>query len=366
MKKVLWIGPIVRPSEVVKYKAVSAAANIWQLGFIDGLIQNGIKGEVVSYIPYPSWPKGPLWAKRPLQKINNNEFQQYYFGYLNIIFLREFCIAFMIVFLSLIKISDVKEHIVFTYNPYQRHWFAAICLRLIFRCKWVSIIADNRSIGNPDFYLFLSFDYFNRFKKRNKLFCDGGITIRDLELEKEYFKCDLSEAPKSLVFAGTLNNWTGIIDFIDLFNEVDTENYVLHIYGKGDQEILKKKNKLSGNKVILHGFVSDHELDQACRNAYAFINPRPLQVFRSENNFPSKLLLYLSYNKPIISTKTKGLSPDYDNILFYYSDSETLKECFKLINNRANYQNMVTKISRFNPDNTWVKKVRDITSSLGI
>lgn len=362
MKKVLWIGPIVPPSEVAKYKAISAAANVWQLGFIDGLIENEINVTAVSYVPYPFWPKGPLWAKRPLNKINYSGLQQYLFGYLNIILIREFWIAAMIVSFSLIKISDIKQQIVFTYNPNPRHLFAAKCLRLIFGCKWVSIIADDRTYGNPDFHLFLSFDYFKRFKKKNKLFCDGGITLRNLKRESE---CNaFSTTHKSLVFAGTLNKWTGIIDFIELFNEIEPEDYVLHIYGKGDSEILENKKAVSNERVILHGFVSDNDLDQACRDAYAFINPRPLNVFRGENNFPSKLLLYLSYNKPIISTKTMGLSPDYDKILLYYSDPETLKKCIELINMRENYYQMVSKISCFNPENTWFKKVLNIVNSI--
>ena len=270
----------------------------------------------------------------------------------------------MIIFKSLIKISNLEGYIVFTYNPYPRHWFSANLLRLIFRCKWVSIIADDRSYGNPDFHLFLSFDYFKRFEKRNKLFCDGGIMIRSLNETKKNEKS--SGSHKSLVFAGVLNDWTGIIDFIDLFNEIDLENYILHIYGKGDPDVLKNKNISLKNKVILHGFVNDIELERACRNAYAFINPRPLHMFRSENNFPSKLLLYLSYNKPVISTKTKGLSPDYDNILSYYSDSETLKKCIDLINDRENYENIVKKISCFNAENTWFKKVKNITNAIAI
>lgn len=364
MKKVLWIGPIVPSSEVAKYKAISPAGNTWQLGFIDGLFDNDTNVTSISYISFPTWPKGPLWAGKPLSTINYRQVKQYYFGYLNISFIRELWIVAMTFYSTLIKISDVKNHIIFTYNPYPRHWFSANLLRLIFRCKWVSIIADDISRGNPDFHLFLSFDYFKRFEKRNKLFCDGGIILRNLkgELNTEL----LSTSPKSLVFAGALNNWTGIIEFIDLFNEVNTENYVLHIYGKGDPEVLKNKNISLNNKVIIHGFVSDIELDLACRNAVAFINPRPLHLFRSENNFPSKLLLYLSYNKPVISTKTKGLSPDYDNILSYYTDSETLKKCIDLINDRENYENMVKKISSFNTDNTWFKKVNKIVNAIGL
>lgn len=355
MKKVLWIGPIVPTNEVANFKAISAAANVWQLGFIDGLIQNNINVTSISYVPYPTWPKGPFWAKKPSNKINKNGLQQFFFEYLNISFLRELWIAIMIVFYTLKKIPKLKDQLVFTYNPYPRHIYSANFLKSILRCKWISIIADNKSYGNPDFYLFLSYDYFKRFNKSNKLFCDGGIKYRSLN----YLKVESTSA-KSLVFAGALSKWTGIIDFIDLFDEIDSDEYVLHIYGKGDPDILEKKNKLIGNRIILHGFVSDDELDQASKNAYAFINPRPQDLFRSENNFPSKILHYLSYNKPVISTKTKGLSPDYNDILLYYSDQKSFNACIQLINNPEYYANIATKISNFIPINTWDKKVKNI------
>ena len=31
--------------------------------------------------------------------------------------------------------------------------------------------------------------------------------------------------------------------------------------------------------------------------------------------FPSKILQYMAYGKPIVSTKTDGLSPDYNSVL---------------------------------------------------
>ena len=37
----------------------------------------------------------------------------------------------------------------------------------------------------------------------------------------------------------------------------------------------------------------------------------------NQMNFPSKLFRYLPYGKPILSTNTQGLSPDYSNALIY-------------------------------------------------
>ena len=41
----------------------------------------------------------------------------------------------------------------------------------------------------------------------------------------------------------------------------------------------------------------------------------------TENNFPSKILDYLAWRKPIISTWTKGLSPEYREVLHITEDN---------------------------------------------
>ncbi len=360
MKKVLWIGPVVSQTELIKSKAVSPAANVWQSGFISGLLENNIHVTLISHVPYPTWPRGPIWALKSLYRLNG--LKQYSISYLNVAYVREIWIALMSLIQILKVIPDLKQYHIFTYNPYPRNRMAVQLLRFIFGCKWISIIADNRTFGRPDFYLFLSYDYFKRFKKPNKLFCDGGVINRDLRLSEDGLSAQAKT--KSLVFAGGLNNWTGIIEFIDLFSAINPDDYILNIYGRGEDHLIRDKQKTWGERIVFHGFVDDFELDKACMNAFAFINPRPLDMFRCENDFPSKLLLYLSYKKPIISTKSRGLSPEYDNILQFYSDLKSLEFTFQQLNDSAYYEGVISKISQFIPENTWSVKINGIIDSV--
>ena len=66
---------------------------------------------------------------------------------------------------------------------------------------------------------------------------------------------------------------------------------------------------------MFFGLVSEFELKKIYETAYIFINPRPSYLSGSSMNFPSKVLEYLSYGKPVISTWTSGLSPNYAEIL---------------------------------------------------
>ena len=49
--------------------------------------------------------------------------------------------------------------------------------------------------------------------------------------------------------------------------------------------------------------------------ADCFVNPRPSCLAGNEANFPSKILEYMAYMKPIVSTMTPGLHPSYSQIL---------------------------------------------------
>jgi hypothetical protein len=47
------------------------------------------------------------------------------------------------------------------------------------------------------------------------------------------------------------------------------------------------------------------------------VNPRPVETADSCTNFPSKLLEYLPYEIPIVSTRAPGIGPHYDDVLVY-------------------------------------------------
>jgi glycosyltransferase involved in cell wall biosynthesis len=66
--------------------------------------------------------------------------------------------------------------------------------------------------------------------------------------------------------------------------------------------------------------VSPAALDMICRSAAAFVNPRPPAHELSLASFPSKLMTYLAYGKPVASTWTPGLVDSYKNLLIVADD----------------------------------------------
>jgi glycosyltransferase involved in cell wall biosynthesis len=53
-----------------------------------------------------------------------------------------------------------------------------------------------------------------------------------------------------------------------------------------------------------------------------FVNPRPSMIPENRANFPSKLLEYLSWGRPVISTLTPGVPPSYRSILIPVEDED--------------------------------------------
>ena len=62
-------------------------------------------------------------------------------------------------------------------------------------------------------------------------------------------------------------------------------------------------------------------------DAWAFVNPRnsieDINV-NSEVTFPSKLLEYIAYGKPIISTPVLSLTSEFKDLLMFYNQDDIL------------------------------------------
>ena len=320
--KILFVGPIVENSDVAKSEAVSPAANQWQLDLIQGLIENGVKVSVLSYLPEQAWPKGRLFVQNK-QFINPNcSFT--YVDYVNIPFFRFSILQYKFVkgLISMCTSDENKPDFLITYNATEANCAVGHYFQRKFDGKWISIIADGYSEGKPDSEVFLSYGYFLKSQISKKLHLDGAPPTFQGENV-------LLKTKKIIIYSGSLDIWTGIEHFVKQFTELNFPEFELHIYGKGQNKEIKRIAD-SNQNISLKGFVSIVELSNASKKAFAFVNPRPTHLPGVENNFPSKILQYISFGKPILSTKTKGISPLYDELLNYYDpqDITTLQKQF--------------------------------------
>jgi hypothetical protein len=347
---IIWIGPLLTNESLKDKKAASPAANVWQKNFIQGLNANDFNVLSFSYLPEPSWPNGSLWVKGHKCIESTNNFDQKTVSYLNLIFVRELFIALNIV-LKMLRLDRAEILFLYSYNPLLRHIITGTFFKRVFKKKWVSIIADDIKKGNPDYNMFLSYNYYLKSDKGDSLFCDGGVPQRVVQ---ENISLD---AIKPIVYSGSINVWTGIFEFVEMFGKLKSKNHHLHIYGKGQVEELKSLiDKAKFKNITVYGFVEDSILSKSMEKAFAFVNPRNTTLKNSENNFPSKLLLYLSYEKPIVSTFSLGLSPAIKDVLLEYRDLENFSRLLNSLSNDLFYFNIVQKIIDYKLKNTWKAK----------
>ena len=319
---ILWLGSIFDQETVMSSKAISPAANNWQLGLITQLCKKGLNVVTLGHNPEPIWPKGKIKMGDNRYKING-EINCYITDYYNIPFIRKTSLItkYGTLFNNVISEYGLPD-LVMSYNPYDHNSVTAINIQNNFQIPWVCIVADmptkqsditqhNRYLSSSDGNIFLSWEMYKKSKSLNKFHLDGGIVTNNLvhvEPEKS------QKHKKGILYAGSLTRWGGINALLDAYELINDENIELWICGPGKNE--KVENAAKSNKSIKYlGFVTKSELNQICNKASIFVNPRPANVIGNESNFPSKLFEYFQYLKPIISTKTPGISPEYESIL---------------------------------------------------
>ena len=362
MKKIIWMGPIV-PDLNLSDPAVSPAANYWQKSFVNSLKSNSYDIDILSYLPDRSWPIGKFWVK----KIELKELDQFTSsGYINIIVLREIFIPLSLVSLYLFKNFRklYKQRLfLFIYNTELKHRIAAKILRKFLPVNVVAIIADHKRIGNYFANLFLSFDYFKRSTSKNSFFFEGGI---DLIPDNKVDRVSRNDKSLNMLFVGMLSDHSGIFSFIEKCGEhLKEENVILNICGSGDVNRLNKFI-ISNPNIRYLGFLSEPELVKQCHKIDFFLNPRPIHGNYNENNFPSKVLYYLRFKKPILSSKAKGFSPEYEKVVEFYDidDSSTFISGVKEIRKLVTSSKFQYHLNNFIQQNSWDIKTKNLIQRL--
>ena len=181
------------------------------------------------------------------------------------------------------------------------------------------------SIGMRDFIL--------KKRKTAKIIINGGY-FDDIEI-KEQDPNDFKNLFK-LVYTGTLVENRGIMNLINSFQELKSDDFELIITGSGRLEKLVSESIKKDARIRFLGLVDDEKLNQILEEADICINP---QIGSISVNFPSKISLYLSYGKVVLSTKNSSLlNSPYKNLLYYYDEfnpNSFSDEVFKIKNNWA-------------------------------
>jgi len=333
---IIFIGSIYDEKHLKQNLATSPAANYWQISFLKGLQNNN--ENIVIYAThfqrvYPFGdllPNGTIFWKSGFKIISSI--------YLNIPILKSFSI-FLTSKNKLNKfiINESLPKCIITYNPTKENTKIALYFKKKFNIPWVDLCADSYDTGRKwerysklarkaNAHVFLSYFAYKTCPFKNLYHFDGGIDVGKINTSN--FR---NSTIKTILYTGMLGEYGGIDLLLKSLLKINNPNVRLVICGHGKSSAFFKKAILLDPRITFYGLVSEIEIENLYNLADIFINPRPENINGGVMNFPSKILKYLSYGKPVISTKTLGLSPEYSKFLFYF-DSSNIDSLDNIIN----------------------------------
>lgn len=353
--RILWVGPVIDERHFAN-PAVSAAASVWQQGFIVSVLEqfspkssetsdavddcpSNISIELISHLPCQSFPRGAFWPSSDAALFPPG-FKGNGVRYCNVAWLREWVLRWQ----YSRKIGGViyanVQHpfdLIVSYNA-EAYVSAPVAKWAKKRSlPWISIIADlpkyqpqvflqNAKVVQADGRLFLSWKNFQDFARVDQdLFLEGGVRLleesRSTKGDIKLFS-NLESQVKRIAYFGGLTALGGIDLFLQATCQLPGSQYEFHIIGAGNALAISRIQSFAktDSRIYYHGPASEQVLIELGSSMDIFVDPRPVTL--SENNFPSKLLTYLRFSKPIISTIGHGIPAEYKQVLIHLDQED--------------------------------------------
>jgi glycosyltransferase involved in cell wall biosynthesis len=187
---------------------------------------------------------------------------------------------------------------------------------------WICIVADApgpesgreydahvRRIGHAAGRVYLSWGRSEEAGGGPRIHLDGGVEGLRSRVASE----PGAQEPPVVLFTGAMNRWAGASLLVQAFERLQHPTAELWLCGPGSNADVERA---TGNpRVRMLGLLDETTLQEVCGRATVFVNPRPTDLPENHSNFPSKVLEYLTYGKPVVSTWTAGLHPDFAAVL---------------------------------------------------
>lgn len=147
--------------------------------------------------------------------------------------------------------------------------------------------------------------------------------LEDIELKQHNLK--------SILYTGTLAEFSGVKNLIKAFMATENSNYRLIICGSGELECYINSCVVKDSRIIYKGSITHNEVIKLQSQATVLINPRLPSVSITKYSFPSKTIEYLLSGTPMIGYQLMGIPEEYYEH-FYSPNDYTIESLCKLIN----------------------------------
>ncbi len=356
--KLLFITGLYPPQQIENLTAQSRgriqnAPNVFQWGFIEGLNDNHIDYEVISLPFLPSYPLNYMHLYTPSDNIYYNEQRiGEMLSYCDLLVYKAYSIR-MACERGIKRWLDKNKYcedklVILTYTPYVPFLKAIRSIKKKYPNIIVASIvtdlvdnsldfASNRSILKRiqcqidiietkscykyiDKYILLAQPMIEKIPEAIGKY----IIIEGISTQRKSFKTKKATNLLSILYTGTLQEFSGVRQLLDAFMKIDNEHARLIICGTGYLNDKIKESAEIDKRIIYKGKVSREEALTLQKEATLLINPRRPDGDITRYSFPSKTMEYMSSGTPMIGYKLEGIPSEYYN--YYYTIDDLSEE----------------------------------------
>lgn len=131
------------------------------------------------------------------------------------------------------------------------------------------------------------------------------------------------QKPKILLYAGGLHERYGLKTLTEAFTQLDTQEWILEIYGSGPFSRNLEKYAEKDKRIIYKGVVPNEKVVEAELKASLLVNPRPTNEEFVKYSFPSKNMEYMVSGTPLLTTKLPGMPAEYYDHVYLFEKETT-------------------------------------------
>lgn len=322
IRKLLWLGPAFTIEEALASNALAPAASRWQEGWLKALGDSAIDVRIIGNHVERIWPRGP--ARVPRSTGDFHRLPRVAAPYLNLPGLRTRSLTWSFRHeIDRLCGEAGAPDLIASYNVWEP--VAAACRHASKRhgIPWVPFLLDhdpptagwanvNAGVEGAAGVVFLSHWAFLNAPVAEKLHLDAGVQCIPKPLAAH-------SRSRVILYSGALHRWGGVETLLDAMRYIQTPDTRLVVVGRGGSaEVLRRLAKTP--RVEYLGPVDEQTLQRVTDEAEVLANPRPCGIGGNEMNFPSKLLTYLSTLKPVATTLTPGVAPEYRDVVLAAAD----------------------------------------------
>ena len=125
---------------------------------------------------------------------------------------------------------------------------------------------------------------------------------------------------KTILYTGNLGKRYGLIDLLNAFSEIKSNDYRLWICGDGDSlpEYLERQKIDSRIKYL--GVLPREDILKLQKQATILINPRHRTDEYTKYSFPSKTMEYMASGTPVLMSRLECLPKEYLEHIYFFED----------------------------------------------